>query len=278
MCATSLLIVLLVGHVLPASSSTPETRQDDISGNMLPCTARSHGERLPCLATQIRLSLAMELKGFGAEITVVEKSQLQQVLDALSSAQQLVKGILKRLPAAARHLLVRSASRQMLQADPCAACVPAAPCYSLSCKDGKMDTDAPFKACADAQGVCNACYPNSACGSLPTGSTRSPTPTPMPSWVGCVDKSDEVVSQAAKAWGFNSYSCARGKTEGACGLAVAAELCPVTCGHCRTLPHIHLPLSTRIPRSTCTHVHRGVFSLQMSIRTSFHMPIRMATH
>ena len=172
MCATSLLIVLLVGHVLPVSSSTPETRQDDVSGNMLPCTARSHGERLPCLATQIRLSLAMELKGFGAEITVVENSQLQQVLDALSSAQQLVKGILRRLPAAAHHHpLVRSASRQMLQTDPCAACVPAAPCYSLACKDGKMDTDGPFKACADAQGVCNACYPNSACGSLPTGST-----------------------------------------------------------------------------------------------------------
>ena len=71
MCATSLLIVLLVGHVLPASSSTPETRQDDISGIMLPCTARSHGERLAFLATQIRVSLAMELKGFEAEINVV---------------------------------------------------------------------------------------------------------------------------------------------------------------------------------------------------------------
>ena len=78
------------------------------------------------------------------------------------------------------------------------------------------------------------CYPDSSCGALPRGSTRSPTIPPMPSWVGCADQSDEVVSQAAKAFRKNGgYSCAKGKQEGACTLAVAAKLCPVTCNLCR---------------------------------------------
>ena len=217
--------------MVPASSSTSETPQDDISGNILLCTTRSHAERLACFATQIRPLLATELKRFERDISIDEKNQLQQVLDALTSAQKLVNGILKRQPAAAQHLLLHSASRQMLQTDPCAACGPAALCYSLACKDGKMNTDGPFKDCSGAQGKCDACYPNSPCGSLRPGFTRSPTPTPMPSWVGCADRSDEVVSQAAKVWGRSSYTCTLGKKEGVCGLSVAAEVCPATCGH-----------------------------------------------
>ena len=228
--------MLLAGLVLHAESSTPETLQDNISGNILSCTTGSHGERLACFATHIWPLFATELKRFEGEINIVEKNQLQQILDALTSAQQLVKGILKRQPAAAHHPFLHSASQQMLQTDLCVACGPAAPCYSLACKDRKMDIDGPFKECASVQGECNACFPNSTCGSLPPGSTRSPTSRPRPSWVGCVDKSDEVVSQAAKTWGFSSYSCKLGKVQGACGLAIAAELCPLTCGRCRNPP------------------------------------------
>ena len=196
--------MLLVGLVLPASSSTPETMQDEIIRNIFSCKTRSHGERLSCFATQIGPLFATELKGFEGEISIVKRDQLQQVLGALTATQQLVKGVLKRQLAAAPHRPLHSGSRQMLQTDPCA-------------------------------------DPNSTCGILPAGSTRSPAPAPMPSWVGCVDQSDEVVSQAANAWGFlHGYSCSQGKLEGACSLAIAAKLCPLTCDLCRTPPYIHL--------------------------------------
>ena len=70
--------------------------------------------------------------------------------------------------------------RRLLGNDPCAACKKAAPCFSLACMDGKMNTEGPFAKCADAKGSCGTCFPGSACGILPLGSTRSPTATPTP--------------------------------------------------------------------------------------------------
>ena len=82
--------------------------------------------------------------------------------------------------------------RRLLGNDPCAACKKAAPCYSIACVGGKMSTEGPFADCAEAKGGCDACFPGSACGSLPPGSTRSPTAAPtaetkssVPSWGQC---------------------------------------------------------------------------------------------
>ena len=75
-----------------------------------------------------------------------------------------------------------SSSRHLLGNGSCTACEHAALCYSIACKDGKMSTEGPFKKCAAAQEACNSCFPNSTCGSLPSGATRPPTATPLPAW------------------------------------------------------------------------------------------------
>ena len=53
-----------------------------------------------------------------------------------------------------------------LTAPDCSACKEAAPCYTLACQDGKMSTEGPFAACAGAVGICDMCYPDSACGGV----------------------------------------------------------------------------------------------------------------
>lgn len=165
----------------------------------------------------------------------LDATKLKSVMDALMSAEKLVNFALTQKEQT-QPAPLQSASRQLLlqQSDPCDACKAAALCYSLACEEGKMITDGKFKDCAAAKGKCDVCFPASACGRLPPGSTRSPTFQPMPPWVGCADKSEKEVSQAAKAFGKQSYSCALAYRDGACSLAIAAKLCPVTCNSCRT--------------------------------------------
>ena len=45
-------------------------------------------------------------------------------------------------------------------------CKGAALCYSLGCQNGDMSFEGAFAPCAGAQGVCDACYPDSACGGM----------------------------------------------------------------------------------------------------------------
>ena len=107
-----------------------------------------------------------------------------------SSPQQLLNS--PQSGSVVSHLCFFAASRRLQGNDPCAACEQAEPCYSIACVDGKMSTEGPFADCAKAKGGCDSCFPDSACGSLPRGSTRSPTsaPTPeskssVPSWGQC---------------------------------------------------------------------------------------------
>ena len=68
------------------------------------------------------------------------------------------------------------------------------------------------------------CYPDSACG------TKPPV---LPLWATCADKDVETVTKAANAIGITGqYSCAKGVLDGACGMAMAPQLCPVTCNLC----------------------------------------------
>ena len=53
-------------------------------------------------------------------------------------------------------------------------CKAAVPCYSMACQDGKMSLEGPFSACARAKGVCDACYPQSACGALTAARNSTP--------------------------------------------------------------------------------------------------------
>ena len=69
------------------------------------------------------------------------------------------------------------------------------------------------------------CYPDSACGAKPPA---------LPSWATCADQDDAAVTAAARSIGItkDQYSCAKALNDGACGLAVAPQLCPVTCNLC----------------------------------------------
>ena len=113
-------------------------QEEGIFGKMLLCKRRGDGECLTILAHHIESFVASELCMFEEELDI---RKLKSVMNALKSTEKLVDFALeKRLHAAdVQHAPLQSASRQLLlQNNPCDACKPAAPCYSLACQSGKM--------------------------------------------------------------------------------------------------------------------------------------------
>jgi hypothetical protein len=130
---------LLPGVWLLVSAVSGKVYQEEgIFGKMLLCKRRGDGECVTLLAQHIESFVASELSMFEEELDI---RKLKSVMNALKSTEKLVDFALeKRLHAAdVQHAPLHSASRQLLlQNDPCDACKPAAPCYSLACQSGKM--------------------------------------------------------------------------------------------------------------------------------------------
>ena len=59
----------------------------------------------------------------------------------------------------------------------------------------------------------------------------------LPSWATCADSDDDVLTDSARSIGISTknYSCSKALLDGACGLAEAQQLCPVTCDLCPQL-------------------------------------------
>jgi len=73
------------------------------------------------------------------------------------------------------------------------------------------------------------------CGKCTAAPSSAPAkPEALPSWATCADQDNATVTAIARVFGLKTdqYSCAKALLDGVCGMAVAAQVCPVTCNLC----------------------------------------------
>ena len=112
------------------------------------------------------------------------------------------------------------------------------PCADATDAEIKEGSGGKVSSCKEAKagGLCSIAQIGKAC-SLSCG-TCDLSPSSLPAWATCADKSNEVITSIAYKYGritpSGTYSCENAKMDGACTFQEAPNLCPITCNFCRT--------------------------------------------
>ena len=111
-----------------------------------------------------------------------------------------------------------------------------ATCTDAANTEIKQRSHGLISSCKEAKvgGQCSIADISKTCG-LSCGTCNSYN---LPAWATCTDSSEEILIGLALKFGRISpggtYSCVHAKVDGACALAIAADICPVTCSLCLT--------------------------------------------